>query len=223
VARLKLLKASHLAQRYRLEDQLTKHLPERMRTIEERIVGFTKDIELLAANTPSDKDAFSPMTVKGTVYTEKAPAGLALLAACEKMTSPVAITLGRYRGFTMELSFDKVGRCFELALIGALHHKVVLGDDKLGNITRINNALDGFSGQLESSKAALEDVAQQIAKATSEVDRPFAQDEELTTKSKRLAELNALLNLDERDDSLLDGEPDEGDELPKQRDRGFER
>ena len=223
VSKLKLLKANHLSQRYHLEDQLSKYLPERKRNIEERIGGFEKDIELLTANTPEAEDAFAPMTVLGTTYTEKAPAGLALLAACEKMTSPVAIPLGSYRGFEMELAFDKVSRSFELSLIGALHHKVSLGDDKLGNITRVNNALETLPDNLENAKGLLDDVIKQIENAKAEVSKPFAQEDELQTKSKRLNELNVLLNLDERDDSLLDGEPDEGDEQPKQRGKGMER
>jgi hypothetical protein len=163
------------------------------------------------------------MTIKGTTYDEKAPAGLALLAACEKMTSPVAISLGDYRGFKMELAFDKVSRNFELSLVGSLHHKITLGDDKLGNITRINNALEALPHKLENSRGLLEDVEKQMENAKAEVSKPFAQEEELTTKTKRLDELNVLLSLDERDDSILDGEPDEGDSPPKQRDKGFER
>ena len=141
VARLKLLKANHLSQRYALEDQIIKYFPQQIKSTEERIKGYKSDMAKLLEHTKPNEDKFSPMIVMGGTYTEKAEAGKAILEACKKMTNPEPKIIGEYRGFTMELSFDSFSREYKLSLKYELSHSVALGSDVHGNITRFDNAL----------------------------------------------------------------------------------
>ena len=211
VSRLKLLKANHLSQRYALEDQLIKELPQKLRSLEERIRGYEADRVRLTENTQPNADGFSPMVIQGKHYAEKKDAGAALLAACKAMTSPEAVPLGQYRGFAMELSFDSFSREYKVAFIGELRHTVALGTDIFGNIQRLDNALEAFPDRLAACAEQLENTKTQMENAKIEVQKPFPQEAELAEKMKRLDELNILLNMDKRDNEIADECPDEGE------------
>ena len=209
VQRLKLLKANHLSQRYALEDQIIKVLPQKIASFEQRIEGYTADMNRLKENTHPNADGFSPMEVEGTVYTDKKAAGSAILAACKAMTSPDPVPLGQYRGFAMELSFESFSKEYRITLKGALHHTTGLGTDIFGNILRLDNLLGGMEERLVACREQLENANVQLDNAKVEVEKPFPQEDELKTKSARLDELNILLNMDKRDSEIVDGEPDE--------------
>ncbi len=209
VQRLKLLKANHLSQRYALEDQIIKYLPQKIVSLEQRIEGYTADINRLKENTHPNEDGFSPMEVEGTVYTDKKAAGSAILAACKAMTSPDPVPLGQYRGFAMELSFESFTKEFRITLKGTLTHTTGLGTDIFGNILRLDNVLGGMEERLIACREQLENVNVQLANAKQEVEKPFPQEDELKTKSARLDELNILLNMDKRESEIVEGEPSE--------------
>ena len=221
--KLKILRASHLNQRYALEDKVLKEYPREIKRLTERIAGFKADIETVRENTPADKETFPPMRIGGVFYAEKAGAGAALIEACKRMTSPDPVPLGEYRGFQMILSFDTFGKEYCVTLSGALSHSVKLGTDIHGNITRLNNVLEGFADSLTQCEGRLANTQAQLEAAKGEVDRPFPQEQEYTDKSARLKELNILLNMDQKDHEILDMEPDEGDMEPPQRTQGRER
>ena len=171
---------------------------------------------------PSD-ETFVGMTVKGAFYSEKAEAGNAILEACKAMTNPNPITLGEYRGFKMELSFDSFSKEYDVKLRGKLGYTVPLGTDTFGNITRLDNALEGLPKRLEMNEMELDNLKKQFETAKVDVERPFPQEEELKTKTARLNELNVLLNVDKRENEIVGGEPDEGDEPPEKKPRDLER
>jgi N12 class adenine-specific DNA methylase/adenine-specific DNA methylase len=212
VARLKLLKASHLSQRYAMEDNLHKYFPSQIRQTEERICGYGQDIARLNEYALEDGQKFSPMTIGGIQYDEKELAGMALLEACKAKTLPEPAAIGEYRGFTLVLSFDTFSKAFQLTLKNVLSHSVTLGNDVYGNISRIDNALSGLPERLEQCKRNLEDLQRQVEEAKLEVEKPFAQEQELAEKAARLAELDALLNMEKGNPEMLDGEPEQGDE-----------
>ena len=205
VGKLNLLKGSHQSQQYDLEDKVLKYYPKVIKQLEERIEGYQKDLSTLTAHTPTDKDVFPPMTVMNTVYTEKADAGKALIGACYLFKEPGTIEVGTYRGFQMELTFSAVSSEYQLALKGVLSHTVVLGSDIHGNITRIDNMLSSMQTKYETVTQNLADEKRKLEQAKAEIGKPFPQEEELQEKTKRLTELNVVLNLDEKDVVLLDG------------------
>jgi N12 class adenine-specific DNA methylase len=211
VNKLNILHASHLSQKYALEDKILKEYPKEIKRIEGQIDGLTVDIATLQENTSEGNDNFMTMKIGETFYNEKADAGKAIIEACKSMTSPDPVLLGEYRGFKMELSFDVYSKEYQLILRGALSHEVKLGSDIHGNITRINNKLESLSEAFEKHKVKLEDTKAQFESAKGEVDRPFPQEQEYAGKSARLKELNILLNLNEKDNEILEAEPDEGD------------
>ena len=217
VARLKLLKANHLSQRYTLEDQIIKEFPQQISSFEQRIEGCQADMARLAENTHPNEDGFSPMVVEGTTFTEKKAAGSAILAACQNMTSPAAVPLGQYRGFSMELSFDTLSREYKVSLIGSLTHTAALGTDIFGNIQRLDNLLEGIESHLHDAEAKLENVKVQLESAKAEVTKPFPQEEELKQKMARLDELNISLNLDKHENEIVDGERDEDSDIADSR------
>ena len=221
VQRLKMLKASHLSQRYALEDKIAKAFPDQIAALEQKISGYKSDIELREAQTMPNEDGFSSMEVEGTAYIEKKAAGSALLAAAHNMTSPDAIPIGMYRGFAMVLSFDTFAKEYRLNLKGQLSHPISLGTDLFGNIQRIDNMLAGLESDLRQCEAQLDNARVQLSNAKAAVDKPFPQEDELKTKLARLDELNILLNLDKRENEIVDGEPDEGE--PKEKKREMER
>jgi len=196
VARLRLLKADHQSQQYRLEDNLLKYFPDNMERNRGYIKGFEEDMALLAANTPKQADAFPAMEIHGTKFVEKNKAGAALLLACKEVKDRDPVEIGSYRGFAMHLSFDSFEREYKLSLKGAMTHNIMLGTDVYGNLTRIDNALADMPGRLKSVQAQLDNLYQQVENARLEVGKPFPQEQELQQKSTRLAELDAELNID---------------------------
>ncbi len=212
VARLKLLKASHLSQRYAMEDNLHKYFPSQIRQTEERIRGYEQDIARQNEFAMEDGQKFSPMTIGGIQYDEKEFAGKALLDACKAKTSPEPVAIGEYRGFTLVLSFDTFSKAFQLTLKNVLSHSIILGSDVYGNISRIDNCLSGLPEKMELCKRGLEDLLRQVEEGKLEVDKPFAQEQKLAEKAARLAELDALLNMEKGSSEMLDGEPEQEDE-----------
>jgi N12 class adenine-specific DNA methylase/adenine-specific DNA methylase len=209
VSRLKLLKASHLSQRYALEDQILKEFPQKIRSLEQRLEGFQADIDQLKRNTLPGEDGFSPMILAGGTVSDKKAAGEGILALCKSMTSPEAIHIGEYRGFDMELSFDSLSREYKLTLKHELRHTVSLGTDIYGNIMRLDNALSALPERMRACEEQLENTRTQMENAKVQVQKPFPQEEELQTKTERLNELNALLNLDKAENEIVDGERSE--------------
>ena len=202
VARLKVLKADHQSKQYRLEDQLLKEFPADIERNKGYLAGFQKDREVLEAH-PLPQDAFVGMEVRGTRLTEKAAAGEALLACCQDYSGKNEKTvIGEYRGFSMELKYDSFEKAFQLTLRGAMSHSVTLGTDARGNITRLDNCLAAMPERMQNVQNTLEHLYQQQAAAQEEVGKPFPQEAELQEKSARLAELDAVLNMEERESSV---------------------
>ena len=197
VARLKVLKADHQSQQYRLEDKLIKYFPAEIEMQKGFIKGFEADIATAGAH-PVPEGGFAGIEINGRNYTEKAEAGEALLAACKESKSKEPVPLGSYRGFRMELSFDTFSKEFQLALEGEMTHRVSLGTSALGNLTRLDNALSAIPKRLEKADQTLEGLYAQQEAAKAELGKPFPQEAELSAKSARLAELDAMLNMDER-------------------------
>lgn len=206
VSKLKLLKQNHLSQRYNLEDMIIKYYPKRIKEGEERIAGYNADIERAKENTSLNADNFSPMVVEDVTYNEKKGAGSAILVACKAMTSPEPKLIGLYRGFNMELSFNSFEKEYVLTLVGSLRHSVSLGADIYGNITRLDNLISSLPDKLKACEERLADTRVQLENAKAEVERPFPQEEELSQKLERLAELNSLLDMDHHDNEIVDGE-----------------
>ena len=154
---------------------------------------------------------------------EKAEGGQKIIDACQQMNSPDPITLGTYRGFGLELSFDTMERTYKVKIRGAASRTISLGTDPVGNITRIDNAIEKISDNLEAVKADLEGLEKQFEVAKEEVKKPFSKEQELKEKTDRLNVLNGLLNVDKRDNELADDAPDEGEELPDRNPKELER
>ena len=196
VARLKVLKADHQSQQYRMEDKLLKYFPAEIEKQTSYIHGFEADMKTVEAH-PQIAEGFCGMEIRGKAYTEKADAGEILLAACKDTKSADPVPLGSYRGFQMELSFDSFRNEFDVNLKGAVSHRVALGTDARGNITRLDNALAGIPERLERANEQLNNLYNQQEAAKAEVGKPFPQEAELTAKSQRLAELDAALNMED--------------------------
>ena len=216
VARLNMLKASHLNQVYALEELVYRKYPEEITRLTERIAGYEQDVALAAAH-PKAQEGFCGMEVDGRHYTEKEDAGKAIIDVCTRMTGPDAVLLGQYRGFSMVLAYDGRSNEYRITLKGTLSHTVTLGADVFGNITRLDNALENLAGSLQAEQNSLEETKTQLENARTELAAPFAREEELAEKTARLKELNILLNMDEKDKTLLDDTPDEGEDVPARR------
>ena len=223
VQKLRLLKSNFLSERYALEDKIIKFYPQDIARRTETIKSLKADIERVAEHPKPIDDTFVGMTVKGVFYSEKADGGNAILDACQAMTSPDPIPLGEYRGFQMELYFETFTKEYKVKLKGELGYPVTLGTDTFGNITRFDNALEGLPKRLEINEQELENTKKQFETAKVDVCKPFNQEEELQTKTARLNELNALLNVDKRENEIVGGEPDEGDEAPTPKNKDRER
>ena len=206
VSKLKLLKQNHLSQKYALEDKIIKFYPQEIKRFQERIDGYNSDIERVKNNTVLNDDGFSAMIVEDVSYSEKKAAGTAILAACKAMTSPEPKEIGSYRGFKLELSFETFEKQYVLTLVGSLRHSVPLGADIFGNISRIDNMISSLSDKMADCKERLADTKNQLENAKAEVERPFPQEEELSKKNERLAELNALLDMNHTENEIADGE-----------------
>ena len=211
VSRLKLVKANYLSQKYMLEDSLLKHYPKEIRLTQERINGYEADIALYERHKSED---FPGMLLYGTHYEEKKEAGTAILEACKAMTSPEPKEVGSYRGFTLLLSYDIVAKVFRMTLRGELSHIVELGSDIHGNIQRMENVLESLPSRLSACEKALATLKEQMDNAKAEVEKPFEQEHELSEKTARLAELDALLNMDKRENATLDAEPEHAETEP---------
>ena len=208
VSRLKLMKANHTSQIYRLEDNIAKNYPKQIEVLQERIRGFQTDMETVRKNLPADKDNFS-MKVGNRIFTDKKEAGIAILAMCQEMDSlQQTVEIGEYAGMRMKVTFDSFNRKFVMSLKGELSHNFELGSDAFGNITRLHNVLDGMAGELSEAETKLNNVTHQLETAKMEVQKPFPAEEELKEKMERLAELDALLNMDEKGETpVLENEP----------------
>ena len=222
VARLNMLKASHLNQVYALEELVYRKYPEEITRLTERIAGYEQDVALAAAH-PKAQEGFCGMEVDGKHYAEKEDAGKAIIDVCTRMTGSDAVLLGQYRGFSMVLAYDGRSNEYRITLKGTLSHTVTLGADVFGNITRLDNALENLAGSLEAEQNRLEETRGQLENARAELQTPFAREAELAEKTKRLKELNILLNMDEKDKTLMDDGPDEGEEMPERKVVGLER
>ena len=214
VSKLKLMKANHTSQKYRLEDNITQHYPHQIAIFKERIEGFTADMNKYAKNKPEDKEQFF-MQVGGKSYTDKKEAGTAIIAMCKEIKGiNASADVGEYLGFKLNVTFDSFNNKFVMNVKGAMSHPMEVGSDPLGNITRINNVLEAMPVQLEEVQTKLSNVEHQLETAKAEVDKPFQQEAELSEKLERLAELNALLNMDEKGDDAI-GMDDEATEPEK--------
>ena len=223
VQKLRLLKSNYLSEKYELEDKIIKYYPTTIARTKETIAGLEKDISLAKEHPKPLDDTFVGIEVKGVSYSEKAEGGQKIIDACKEMTSPDPIPLGKYRGFDLELSFDTFEKAYQVKIKGCLSRSVSLGTDAIGNITRIDNAIEKIPERLEAKIRELSTLEQQFVTAKAEVEKPFDKEEELTEKTNRLNVLNGLLNVDKRENELVDGAPDEGDSVPAPKERAYER
>ena len=223
VQKLRLLKSSYLSEIYALEDKIIKYFPQQIAVKTELISALESDLSTAQEHPKPTDDRFVGIEVKGAFCSEKAEGGQKIIDACQQMNSPDPITLGTYRGFGLELSFDTMERTYKVKIRGAASRTISLGTDPAGNITRIDNAIEKISDNLEAVKAELEGLEKQFEVAKEEVKKPFSKEQELKEKTDRLNVLNGLLNVDKRDNELADDAPDEGEELPDRNPKELER
>ena len=223
VSKLKVLKQSYLSEHYDLEDRVLKYYPQTIKEYEERIAGYENDVALAEQHKPQGEDKFCPMTLQGVTYTEKADAGEMLLAICKDYPMSAPTEIGSYRDFQMEIYYDTVNAHYCMNLCGKAKHKVDLGADALGNLTRIENELSKLPARLEAAKTKKAETIAQFETAKVEVQKPFALEDELKEKSERLNALNIELNLDKKDPAVLDAEPEQSDEPPERKCENRER
>ena len=223
VSKLRVLKQSYLSEHYDLEDRVLKYYPQTIKEYEERIAGYENDAALVEQHKPQGEDKFCPMTLKGMTYTEKADAGEMLLAICKDYPMSAPTEIGSYRGFRMEIYYDTVNAHYCMNLCGKAKHKVDLGADALGNLTRIENELSKLPARLEAAKTKKAETIVQLETAKEEIKKPFAFEDELKEKTERLNALNIELNLNEKDTSVMDTEPEQTEEQPERKCASRER
>ena len=223
VSKLRVLKQSYLSEHYDLEDRVLKYYPQTIKEYEERIAGYENDAALAEQHKPQGEDKFCPMTLKGMTYTEKADAGEMLLAICKDYPMAAPTEIGSYRGFRMEIYYDTVNAHYCMNLCGKAKHKVDLGADALGNLTRIENELSKLPARLEAAKTKKAETIAQLETAKEEIKKPFAFEDELKEKAERLNALNIELNLNEKDTSVMDTEPEQTEEQPERKCASRER
>lgn len=223
VQKLKLLRSNHMSQRFALEDQLIRKFPKEIASMHQWIDGLEADMALLKDKTQPNADGFCPMVIGGQTYTEKKAAGTALLDACNALTSTDPVPLGSYRGLKLTLCFDSFEKLFKISMQGTLTYKVGLGTDVFGNIQRMDNLLESMPTRRMDYKEKLKNLKIQVEIAKQEVEKPFPREEELKAKSARLDQLNILLNMDKRENEIVDGLPDEGEIQPQRESRGWDR
>ena len=211
VAKLKLLKQNYLSEKYELEDKVIKYYPNEIKRLENRIEDMKEDIEVFNNNNTPD-NSFEKMNIKDTDFTERKEAGEKIIEICKSMTNPEPLEIGEYKGFKIILSFDTMDRKFYASMKNNLSYKTELGSDPSGNITRIDNVLNGIETRLSSIENNLEDTKKNYESAKKEIEKPFPQEEELKTKSKRLDELNIKLNLNNKDKEIIDDGNDISDD-----------
>ena len=223
VSKLRVLKQSYLSEHYDLEDRVLKYYPQTIKEYEERIAGYENDAALAEQHKPQGEDKFCPMTLKGVTYTEKADAGEMLLAICKEYPMSAPTEIGSYRGFRMEIYYDTVNAHYCMNLCGKAKHKVDLGADALGNLTRIENELSKLPARLEAAKTKKAETIAQLETAKEEIKKPFTFEDELKEKTERLNALNIELNLNEKDTSVMDTEPEQTEEQPERKCASRER
>ena len=223
VSKLRVLKQSYLSEHYDLEDRVLKYYPQTIKEYEERIAGYENDAAFAEQHKPQGEDKFCPMTLKGMTYTEKADAGEMLLAICKDYPMSAPTEIGSYRGFRMEIYYDTVNAHYCMNLCGKAKHKVDLGADALGNLTRIENELSKLPARLEAAKTKKAETIVQLETAKEEIKKPFAFEDELKEKTERLNVLNIELNLNEKDTSVMDTEPEQTEEQPERKCASRER
>ena len=223
VSKLRVLKQSYLSEHYDLEDRVLKYYPQTIKEYEERIAGYENDVALAEQHKPQGEDKFCPMTLKGVTYTEKADAGEMLLAICKDYPMSAPTEIGSYRGFRMEIYYDTVNAHYCMNLCGKAKHKVDLGADALGNLTRIENELSKLPARLEAAKTKKAETIAQLETAKEEIKKSFAFEDELKEKTERLNDLNIELNLNEKDTSVMDTEPEQTEEQPERKCASRER
>ena len=223
VSKLRVLKQSYLSEHYDLEDRVLKYYPQTIKEYEERIAGYENDAILAEQHKPQGEDKFCPMTLKGVTYTEKADAGEMLLAICKDYPMSAPTEIGSYRGFRMEIYYDIVNAHYCMNLCGKAKHKMDLGADALGNLTRIENELSKLPARLEAAKTKKAETIVQLETAKEEIKKPFAFEDELKEKTERLNALNIELNLNEKDTSVMDTEPEQTEEQPERKCASRER
>lgn len=223
VSKLRVLKQSYLSEHYDLEDRVLKYYPQTIKEYEERIAGYENDAALVEQHKPQGEDKFCPMTLKGMTYTKKADAGEMLLAICKDYPMSAATEIGSYRGFRIEIYYDTVNAHYCMNLCGKAKHKVDLGADALGNLTRIENELSKLPARLEAAKTKKAETIAQLETAKEEIKKPFAFEDELKEKTERLNALNIELNLNEKDTSVMDTEPEQAEEQPERKCASRER
>ena len=223
VSKLRVLKQSYLSEHYDLEDRVMKYYPQTIKEYEKRIAGYENDAALAEQHKPQGEDKFCPMTLKGVTYTEKADAGEMLLAICKDYPMSAPTEIGSYRDFQMEIYYDTVNAHYCMNLCGKAKHKVDLGSDALGNLTRIENELSKLPARLEAAKTKKAETIAQLETAKEEIKKPFAFEGELEEKTERLNALNIELNLNEKDTSVMDTEPEQTEEQPERKCASRER
>ena len=222
VSKLQLLKQSFLSQKYEMEDKAVRYFPNEIKQCEQRIADYESDIALAKENTPPDRETFPAMQIHDVVYTEKKEAGQAIIEVCKAMKSAEAVLLGRYRGFPMKLSYDSFQKVFIISMYGKQVYHVPLGSDIHGNITRLDNKIQELPDKMLRWQDELENLKVQLENAKEEAQKEFPQEEELAEKVARLGELNVLLDMDKKDQVLLDD--GEGVEIePEQKKKERER
>ena len=223
VSKLRVLKQSYLSEHYDLEDRVLKYYPQTIKEYEGRIAGYENDVALAEQHKPQGEDKFCPMTLKGVTYTEKADAGEMLLAICKDYPMSAPTEIGSYRGFRMEIYYDTVNAHYCMNLCGKAKHKMDLGVDALGNLTRIENELSKLPARLEAAKTKKAETIAQLETAKEEIKKPFAFEDELKEKAERLNALNIELNPNEKDTSVMDTETEQTEEQPERKCASRER
>ena len=183
--------------------------PAKIAELKEHIAGYEKDVAIAQAH-PKSAESFVGMEICGTHHTEKEAAGRAIINACTDLQGSEPVQLGQYRGFSLSLQYIAANTDYKLTIKGAMSHTISLGADIYGNITRMDNVVDGLAKELEAYRSVLQDTQTQLANAKAEMETPFAREKELAEKSARLKELNILLNMDQKDRSVLDEDLETG-------------
>lgn len=223
VQKLRMLKSNFLSERYSLEDKVLKDFPCDIARYTSRIDGFIKDIATAKHNPKNIADTFVGMIVNSVRYDEKADAGQAIIDVCKTLPDSNTYPLGEYRGFKMEVHYEPFSHQHRVEIKGAISHQGVLGSDPLGNITRIDNVIDGLEKVLENEKAELSNTQKQLEIAKEQLQKPFSREDELKQKEARLSELNALLNVDKKENEIVGGEPDDGEIKTKSKEKSHAR
>ena len=223
VQKLRLLKSNYLSEKYELEDKIIKYYPTTIAQAKETVAGLESDRKRAEAHARSSDGRFAGIEIEGVLYSEKAEGGQKIIDACKEMTSPAPVPLGKYRGFDLELSFEPFEKAYQVKIKGSLSHSVSLGTDAIGNITRIDNCIEGIREYLQVQKQELKRLEEQFVIAQEEVKKPFEMENELSEKTKRLQILNALLNVDKRENELVDSASDEGNNVLTSKERTYER